>query len=64
MQFERWYAMREAYRAAAPGEHRAVISIEAAIRLADALEAAAAPETGQDAGAGTGTDEAEPRRRR
>jgi hypothetical protein len=39
LQFERWYALRQAYRTADPMEHRAVISIDEALRLADALTA-------------------------
>lgn len=39
MQFERFYAMRQAYRTANPIERRAVISVEAALRLADSLTA-------------------------
>lgn len=55
MQFERWYALRLAYRTADPMEHRAVISIDEALRLADTLTAASAqaaehaPAAGADA---------------
>lgn len=35
IQFERWYAMREAYRAAPAEERRTVISVQSAIQLAE-----------------------------
>jgi hypothetical protein len=37
VQFERWYAMREAYRAAPEDERRAVISVTDVIGLAETL---------------------------
>jgi hypothetical protein len=59
MQFERWYAMRQAYRTADPMEHRAVISIEEALRLADALTAEAGQAAEEAPAAGADGDRAE-----
>jgi hypothetical protein len=37
VQFERWYAMREAYRTAPAGERRAVIAVTDMIERAETL---------------------------